>query len=238
MAGVLACRPSVASHFSAAWLWGLLRNRPGTVHLTAPTQRHPRPAFVVHCSRLKEIDTTGIEGIPVTALPRTLLDLAAMLSEARLVRVLERAEELRLFDLGPVEELLGRAAHHSGAAKLGRGLEIYRPDPTFTRSGLEKRFLALARRAGLPSPAMNYVVAGFELDAYWKRERFVVELDAYETHGSQVAFERDRLRQEDLKLIGIEMTRITGTRLNRDPQGTIERVRMLLAQRRVELRLN
>ena len=65
---------------------------------------------------------------------------------------------------------------------------------------------------------MNFNVAGFELDAYWERERFAVELDVYETHGSRAAFERDRLRQEDLKLIGVEMTRVTGPRLDREPR--------------------
>jgi hypothetical protein len=59
----------------------------------------------------------------------------------------------------------------------------------------------------------------------------VVELDVYETHGSPAAFERDRLRQEDLLLAGIRMTRVTGPRLKREPKQVIERVRRLLAQR-------
>jgi hypothetical protein len=91
--------------------------------------------------------------------------------------------------------------HHPGAGKLRRALSIYREDPAFVRSTVEGRFLELAKAAGLPRPAMNFNVAGFELDAYWKRERFAVELDVYETHGTRGAFERDRLRQrqEDLK---------------------------------------
>jgi hypothetical protein len=42
---------------------------------------------------------------------------------------------------------------------------------------------------------MNFVEAGYELDAYWPRLRFCVELDVYETHGSRIAFERDRVRR-------------------------------------------
>ena len=49
---------------------------------------------------------------------------------------------------------------------------------------------------------MNFDVDGYELDAYWERERFAVELDIYETHGSPAAFERDRLRQDDLSCWG------------------------------------
>jgi REase_MTES_1575 len=184
---------------------------------------------------LSTADLTELEDIPVTSLPRTFLDTAAMFSLTRTERVLERAEELHLFDLSPVEELLGRTVGHPGAGRLRRALAIYQPDTVFTRSGLEKHFLALVRKAGLPVPAMNFNVAGFELDAYWEAERFAVELDAYETHGSRGAFERDRLRQEDLKLIGIEMTRVTGPRLDREPEQVMERVSNLLEQRRREL---
>jgi hypothetical protein len=234
MAAVLAARPAVASHLSAGYLHGLLKYRPDTIQVSAPTARRARQEFRVHFAGLPATDMTTIDGILATALPRTLLDLAAMLSESRLQRALERAEELRIFDLGPLEELLGRAGHHPGVAKLRRALEIYRPDPAFIRSGLEKRFLALVRKAGLPRPAMNYVTEGFELDAYWERERFVVELDVYETHGTHAAFERDRLRQDDLLLAGIEMIRVTGPRLDREPGAVIERVAAHLARRRRE----
>ncbi len=158
-----------------------------------------------------------------------------MLSAARVERLLQRSEELRLFDLVPLREAIGRSGHHPGAAKLRRALAIYHEDPTFTRSGLERRFLALVRQAGLPTPSMNFNVGGFELDSYWERERFAVELDVYETHGSHGAFERDRLRQEDLKLIGIEMTRVTGARLDREPKKVMERIAALLERRRREL---
>ena len=79
---------------------------------------------------------------------------------------------------------------------------------------------------------MNYNVAGLEVDAFWERERFVVELDVYETHGSHAAFERDRLRQEDLQLLGIGMTRVTGPRLERESQRVLMRIATLLSQRR------
>jgi hypothetical protein len=232
MAAVLACRPSVASHTSAGWLWGVLRYRPETPHLTAPTSRHPRPGFVVHRALLAKADIAVAEGVPVTAVPRTLLDLAAMLAESRLQGVLERAEELAILDLGPIEKLLARAGHHPGATTLRRALAIYSPEPAFTRSGLEKRFLALAREAGLPLPAMNYVAEGFELDAYWERERFVVELDVFETHGTHAAFERDRERQDDLLLAGIEMIRVTGPRLKREPREVMRRIAAHLERRR------
>ena len=253
IAAVLAAEPAVASHETAGWLWGLLRTRPG-IELTAPTRRHakPRPRrgqggrsagrrsrpsleYTVHFARLTARDLDSQEDIPVTALARTLLDLAATISTYRLERALERAEERGLFDLAAVEELLARAGRHPGIGRLRHSLDIYRDDPATIRSGLERRFRALVRAAGLPAPAMNFNVAGFELDAYWPSHRFAVELDVYETHGSRAAFERDRLRQEDLKLVGVEMTRVTGARMEREPMAVAARLATLLGRRRAEL---
>jgi hypothetical protein len=136
-------------------------------------------------------------------------------------------------------DLLGRVGHHPGVGNLRRALAIYRDrDPAFERSKLERRFRGLVKRAGLPAPAMNFNVFGYELDAYWEPERFVVELDVYETHGSHAAFERDRLRQEDLKLKGVEMIRVTGPRLDLEPDAMVARVAAHLAQRRRELGLD
>jgi very-short-patch-repair endonuclease len=134
-----------------------------------------------------------------------------------------------------VDALLKRAGYQPGAGHLHRALAIYRDEPVFSRSQLERRFLQLVKSAGLPTPVTGYNVAGYELDAYWQRERFAVELDTFKTHGSRAAFERDRRRHEDLKLIGIEMIRVTGPRLDREPNEAIGSVARLLAQRRRQL---
>ena len=133
-----------------------------------------------------------------------------------------------------MEAAIGRAGGHHGAGALRRAIALYRPAP-FTRSGLERRFLELVVEAGLPRPSTNHVEIGYELDAYWPAERFAVELDVFETHGTRAAFERDRLRQEELALAGIEMIRVTGRRLEREPERVIERVGLLLGRRRQSL---
>ncbi len=166
----------------------------------------------------------------MTALSRTLLDLAATVRFDWLERMVERSEELELFDLRAVEELLARTIGHHGHGRLRRAIGLYKPS-SFTRSGLEKRFLELVLEAGLPQPHTNYVELGFELDCYWPEHRFAVELDVFETHGTRAAFERDRERQEELLLAGIAMTRVTGPRLEREPQQVIERVGRLLSAR-------
>jgi hypothetical protein len=233
LAAVLANSPAVASHYSAAWLWGLLRNRPtGEFHVTGPNRRHRKAEFVVHHAQLTSADRGLVEGIPVTSLARTQLDLAARCSRGQVEASLKRAEENDQLDLRALEAVLAGCGNHPGRGTLSAAIDIYRPDPTVTRSSLERSFRALAKRAGLPAPAMNFVVGGYELDAYWADERFAVELDLFETHGTRAAFESDRVRQEELMLIGVEMVRITGPRLRREPEIVIERVRTLLEGRR------
>lgn len=236
LAAVLGYGPSaLLSHHSAAWLWGIARWSPVPISVTVPSPRARRPPIRLHHARaLAAGDRDEIDRIPVTSVPRTALDLAPTLRTRQLMRLLERAEELRLFDLRHFEDLLGRAHGHPGAGRLRRALDSYRPPP-FTRSGTERRFLDLVVAAGLPRPITAFVEAGYELDVYWPDRRFAVELDVYETHGSRQAFESDRRRQEDLKLAGIEMVRITGLRLDREPQQVVQRIARLLEQRRTQL---
>jgi hypothetical protein len=185
------------------------------------------PVVLHYAENLAPEDRALCEGIPVTSVPRTLLDLASTARPTRLQRIIERSEERRLFDLSPVESVLARNRGHHGAGPLQRALALYRPAP-FTRSGIERGFLSLVKEAGLPQPATGFNEAGYELDVYWPEHRFAVELDTYETHGTRAAFERDRLRDEELKLAGIEMIRVTGTRLAREPERVIARVEQLL----------
>jgi hypothetical protein len=128
-----------------------------------------------------------------------------------------------------VEDLLDRTWGHHGWGRLRRATALYAPPP-FTRSEFERHFLAALLSAGLPRPATNFVEAGFELDVYWPEQRFAVELDTYATHGTKAAFERDRLRHEDLMDVGIGMTRVTDVRFAREPDAVLARVARFLAR--------
>jgi hypothetical protein len=230
--------PAVASHGSAAYLWGLYRYAPERIDVTAPIRRRAKREFVVHFSSiLAPEDREEREGIPVTSVARTLLDLAIRARPDQLERLLERAEELGLLDLYEVEDVLDRSGGHRGRGRLRRAIALYQPDPTFTRSRFEKRFRRLVIGAGIPAPSMNFNEHGYELDAYWPDLRFAVELDLFETHGTRAAFERDRLRQEELKLLGIETIRVTKPRLDAEPEAVLRNLATFLDRRRRELGL-
>jgi hypothetical protein len=231
MAAVLASPASAASHLSAAWIWGLLQSRPGTVHVTTPNPRRAKRPFVVHTADLAPVDRTIRDGIPITSLSRTILDSAVDRPERTVGRYIQRADDAKVFDRRAMVELLDRTSGHRGRAGVLAALEIYRETPVFTRSGLERRFLEVIETAGLAVPSMNVFVAGHEIDAWWDGERFGVELDVYETHGSRLSFEEDRVRDDELLLAGIETIRVTGPRLDREPDGVVDSVRRHLERR-------
>jgi hypothetical protein len=238
LAAVLASGPSsLLSHYSGGWLLGLIPTQPIPVHVTTPVRRKRRDAVRIHHSRtLIAADRTLERGIPVTSVARTALDLAAVLRFQNLRRLIRRSEELRVFDLEDFRSVLARNRGHQGAYHLDRALGIYEP-PRLTRSELEREFLALAEEFGLPRPIANFAAAGYELDVYWPELRFAVELDVYATHGAHEPFEEDRRRDEDLKLAGVELVRVTGRRLEREPRQVMERIALLLDQRREQLGL-
>jgi very-short-patch-repair endonuclease len=236
LAAVLGSGPSsLLSHYSAGWLLGLIATRPIPVHVTTPLPRKRRGDVRIHRSEiLIESDRVLERGIPVTSVGRTALDLAAGIRFRTLRRVVRRAEELGVFYLDDFRSILSRNQGHRGAAPLNRALAIYEP-PRLIRSELEREFAALAEQFGLPAFATNFNAAGYELDIYWPKLRFAVELDVYATHGGHEPFEEDRRRDEELKLAGIELTHVTGRRLECQPRQVIERVGRLLEQRRKQL---
>jgi very-short-patch-repair endonuclease len=68
----------------------------------------------------------------------------------------------------------------------------------FTRSHAERMLAHLLRRAGLPRPAFNSIVEGFEVDAAWRIERVILEVDGHAFHAARAAFERDCRRDPAL----------------------------------------
>jgi very-short-patch-repair endonuclease len=178
-------------------------------------------------SRLDEDDRGAREGIPVTSVARTLLDLAAILPLDGLRRAFEQAERMRLLDVRALYAARGRSPRRHGLRALNLLLAEGR-EPWETRSELERQFVEVCREANLPMPTLNALVAGYEVDAVWMCRRLVVELDGYAFHRTRAAFERDRARDGDLQLAGYRVMRITARRLERDQGEVVAALRVLL----------
>jgi len=219
MAAILFRGPgALISYQSAIWLWGMERTLEVPVNVSVPWRGHAHGGPALHhCPALRDEDATMIERLPVTSVPRTLLDYASAAKKFRLERAIDMADRLDLLDPAAVNLITEEVRGHRGAKPLRRAMVIYH-ERGFTRSGGEKAMLAALADAGVDRPAVNSVLEGYELDFFWERERFAVELDSWEHHRSRQSFEADRKRQDNLAMAGIEMIRITGSRLKREPR--------------------
>jgi hypothetical protein len=234
IAAVLACGPgAVLSHRSAALLWGILEGSRATVEISARRELGSRRGIRARVASIAEDERTVEAGIPVTTVPRTLLDLAAVLQPHELNRALERAEALRLSDPLPLVAVVERHRGRRGTASLRRVLDIGPVRPAITKSELERRFRTFLERAGLPLPQTNVwlQVAGtwIEVDCVWAERRLIVELDSRTYHGTSVAFERDRGRDRGLQAAGWRVVRVTERAMREGPAALGADLRALLS---------
>lgn len=232
MAAVLACgKRAVLSHITAAVLWNLIRSSSAAIHVTVKRSKKPRiDGVTVHLTRqLPDRDRAEVDGIPVTSVPRTLFDLAAILQPPQLIRAIERAERLRLFDMRAVEELLGRSRGRRGAKALRTALAQVTGEPPDTRSPLEDDFVDFCRERHIQPPQLNVVIAGFCVDAAWPDKSVVVELDGRTDHTGIHAFEDDRKRDAKLQVAGHRILRVTRHRLRYEADDLEADLRRLLA---------
>jgi hypothetical protein len=238
LAAVLAYGPrAVLSHRSAAGLWGLRPDNRARSDVSLPLQSvRSRPGVDAHAMpTLRPLDVTRHEGIPCTSVARTLLDLADAVPRRQLERAVEQAEQLRLFDLRAIEDVLAHANGRRGAAVLRGVLAELDDEPGLTASELEDRFVELCQAAGLPKPEVNQWVkvdAGppIRADFLWRRQRLIVETDGWRFHGTRQSFERDRLRDQRARLAGWEILRFTRRQLQRDPSWVTATTGVILAR--------
>jgi hypothetical protein len=163
---------------------------------------------------------------------RTLLDLGATGTARDLASAIDRARRLGCLDLDHLDTLLNRHGHTVAGKRLRRALRLYRK-PVFDRARSELLFLDAPESEGVPPPVLNCWVDRWEIDAYWDAERFAVEVDGWEAHGSRQAFEDDRLRLEEMKLAGIDCIRISARRIETHPRQVAQRIGALLSRQRV-----
>jgi very-short-patch-repair endonuclease len=231
-AALLACGPrALISHTSAAALWGLCPSAGGPVTLTVVRSEagRSRAGIIVHrISRLDRRDTRRRSSLPVTSPARTLLDRAADLPDRRLERELDEALVRRLTSRTAIRELLDRDPRRPGAPRLRELIDPGRA-ATFTRAESEELLLALIRRGELPPPETNVLMNGVEVDFLWRRERVIVEVDGWQSHGTWAAFQRDRKRDANLENEGWRVIRITWRQLTMEPEAVLVTIATALA---------
>ncbi len=193
MGALLACGSgAVVSHRSAGHALGILRGRPALPEISVPTPGGRRQSqIVVRRDQTHAVgDATRLHGIPMTSVPRILLDIAPSTSPAELTRAGHEAWIHHRVSPMHVEACIARNPTKKGAAKLRRAL-----GRDVTLSDLEEGFLKLLARHGLPLPRTNIDHAGDKVDCHWPPFELTVELLSYRFHASRHAFENDVARR-------------------------------------------
>ena len=159
------------------------------------------------------------------------MDLAAVVPPRALLQALDEAERSHRLDVRAIEAALARTRGRNGTGhrRIGAALtELARTGATLTRSALEDRFLSLLDAHGLPRPTTNRWTEAMEVDACWPQARLVVELDGWDSHHTRQAFQRDRIRSNDLQAEGWTVLRFTHADVAYRPADTAARVARVL----------
>jgi hypothetical protein len=238
-AAVLACgEGAVISHGTAAAFWRLRDSWPALIDVTGGRQAG-RKIDGIRCRRCRYPNADEIvahEGLPVTTPARTLVDQAGMLATASLRRMVERAAVLKLLDLDALDAAMHMARGRRGLPALRMILVDWRTDDGSVpdvRSEFEALVLPRLLAGGLPRPTCNTTLQiGDErlmVDFLWEERRVVVETDGEQTHGTPVAFQRDRRRDQILVAAGYRVARATWDQMRDELDAVVTRIARALA---------
>jgi very-short-patch-repair endonuclease len=236
------------SHDHAGMRWGIDRiaadlKVPGSgIHITCPTHRRPGGDFViVHVSPSILDDPVHIDadGLPLTSLARTIVDLGSRRSIPQLTNVLHEAAKIDLQIGDAVERELSTRPTLAAANVVTAALEHHRAGQRGTRSELEDEFAAACAEYGIPAPAFNFptrVYYGWiELDAVWEDQRVNVELDS-KLHDRERTKRGDRRRDDGTTRLGYLKRRYRWADLRQRRHATMTSLKRLLQRRGLQTR--
>ncbi len=193
---------------------------PSPIEVTSTRKTRVR-GIVAHLDPfLSADDCTRFEGVPVTTVARTIVDLARRCHRALVERALDDALRRRLTDLGKIEQTAGRARGRGRRSMhmLDAVIAARRPEDGLAESRLEQRVLRALRAGGLPAPVPQYPVATrrhtVRLDLAYPVVKLGIEVDGFEFHKERRAFDVDRRRANDLLVAGWTLLRVTSAMSN------------------------
>lgn len=218
MAAVLACgERAMLSHRSAAALWGIGTEKPGVIDVSVRRRCElRRPGLRVRGRpALSAEDIVIRNGIPVTALVRTLIDIATELRPMGIERSVNEADKGDLIDPEGLRIALDDYTGEPGVKILRKVLD----KRTFrlSDSDLEIFFRPIAAAAGLPLPLTKQVVNGFEVDFFFPDLGLVIETDGLRYHRTPSAQARDARRDRTHTLAKMTPLRFTHYEIKYEP---------------------
>jgi hypothetical protein len=222
MAAVKACGERAAlSGRAAAYVLGLVRGNPPPPEVIAPTERRVKGIGTRRARRA----VTRVRGIPVTTVPETLVDLAAVLGPEALARACHEAGVRYKTTPRAVEAVLKRRPNARGARKLRAVMSGETP---VTVSEMERGFFKVWRPTGVPLPEANRVATGRRVDLRWPG-RLTVELNSYQFHNSRHSWEQDQQRRRDARARGEEFRCYSWTDVTDEAEAMVAEICALIA---------
>lgn len=223
MAAVLSCGPTaLLSHRSAAALWGVGRHFAGLDVVVPTNVFRRRPGIRIHQrAGLEPEHRREVDGIPVTDVVSTLVDLASSAPEWQVERAINDADRLDLVDLEELRAMVGTLSPRPGMACMRRLLGC----DALTDSGLERKFLALVRAAGLPPPETQAWVSGYRVDFYWPDLGLVAEADGWRHHRTPGEQATDHRRDQAHTAAGLTTLRFAESQIRYEPEEVTRRLK-------------
>jgi very-short-patch-repair endonuclease len=204
----------------------VLKGPPPDPEVIAITKKRINGAKTKRVRHIDPRETTQYRGIPCTTVPRTLVDLAADLSEDELAQAVHEASVRYGTTPEQIETVLARRPNSKGAGTLRR---ILRGDTKLALSKLERRFLALLEEDGLELPETNSRIGNRYIDCRWPARKLTVELDGYRYHATRHAWEQDRRRAREARRRGDDFRRFTWGDVFEEPEELLRELRPILA---------
>ena len=235
MAAVLAgCEGAVLSHRDACAAYGLLQSNRGRIEVTVPGGARARSGIQFHRACLPADELTTLRGIPITSVPRSIFDLAAVEPRRQVERAMHEAEVRRLWDPLSLHDLVERHPSSRGVATLKAILADLMRGLTVSKQEIQDLLFALLEAAGLPLPLTQRFITvrniTYEVDCVWPDAKLMAELDGHAVHGTRRNYEGDRTRDRRLAVAGWLVIRITWRQLTDEPAEVVADIRGLLAR--------
>lgn len=214
-AAVLYAGPgAMLSHATALWWRGLIDRQPWPIEVSTPRRCRSLDGVKVHGRR--ECRRMWHKELPMTTIEQALLDFAAVAPLDRVRYVLANADYLKALDVPALQVMAGNG--RAGSTKLRTALKRHEPKLARTRSPLERLFLPMCEKYGVPLPDdVNVRIAGVLVDAVWWQQRLVVELDGKGNHSSWAQIQRDRSNEMLLRGAGFDVHRYGTLQIETEP---------------------
>jgi len=203
---------AVLSHRSAAALWGIAKQRGNAIHVSVPAHLRRSSSHGLTVHRRTELSATQRNGIPVTTPVDTLIDVGTELSHDGLEQAINEADKIDLVDPEALSEAVaGRRT--PGTAAVRAVLIAYTP----TDSPLEREFLRIVRRAGLPAPQTQPQLGPHRVDFWWPELNLAVETEGFPYHRTPAQQANDHVRDQDHFAAGRRVVRFTRAQVRFEP---------------------